>query len=171
VKPRAWKSEMPGQKEFTDESRSSAITALRLGLSVLVRLFAPMLPYVTEEIWSWCFAQETAQPSVHKAPWPSPSELNSIPSPDNAKSFDLAVAVFSAINKAKADGQVSAGRVVERLVLKAAPETLREAAPIVSAAFDAARVTTGQQLGDDTLAPGAFAVEDAVFAPKPEKSA
>ena len=47
----------------------SAVAALRLGLSVLVRLFAPTLPFITEEVWSWVLADETGKPSVHRAPW------------------------------------------------------------------------------------------------------
>jgi valyl-tRNA synthetase len=39
-----------------------------LGLEVLLRLFAPVLPYITEEVWSWAFAGETGQPTIHRAP-------------------------------------------------------------------------------------------------------
>jgi valyl-tRNA synthetase len=171
VKPRAWKSEMPGQKEFSDEARRSAITALRLGLSVLLRLFAPMLPYVTEEIWSWCFADELREPSIHKAPWPSSKELASISAPENPASFELAVAAFSAINRAKADSQVSSGRVVERLLMKASADTLAGARLVLGAALDAARVLEAETQVEPSLGPGSFEVEGAVFAPKPEKSA
>src|SRR5690606_38506948 len=163
AKPRAWTVE---GVVVDPAARSSAIAALRLGLSVLLRLFAPMLPYITEEVWSWCFAQETGHASIHRAPWPSLEELADVAPPEHADSFDLAVAAFAAINKAKADAQVSAGRIVESLTLVAAPATLQRAKLVLDAALEAARCQSPTVREDATLEDGTFTVQDARFAPK-----
>jgi valyl-tRNA synthetase len=124
--------------------RGSAVAALRLGLNVLLRLLAPMLPYITEEIWSWIFAGETNHPSIHRAPWPVPEEFAGIEQPADPESFEAAVVCLTALNKAKADAEVSVGREILELELGASAPTLERLKPVLDDTLAAARCQHAQ---------------------------
>jgi valyl-tRNA synthetase len=92
-----------GQED--NDGAASAAATLRLSLRVFLRLFAPFMPFVTEEIWSWSAAADTGFPSIHRAPWPSPPELDAISAADDPQSFSHAVAAIGAVRRYKAQAQ------------------------------------------------------------------
>ena len=151
------------------QASGSAVASLRLGLSVLLRLLAPVLPYITEEIWSWAFAEETGHRRIHAAPWPGQADFSEIEAPADPASFERGVAALAAINKAKADAEVSMGRSVEQMVLVANPQTLERLAAVEEDVLQAARCLSRTQLADEALEDDQFEIRDAVFAPKPQR--
>jgi len=80
----------------------SARAALAAGLSVLLRLFAPVLPYVTEEVWSWW-----RYGSVHRSTWPTRHELTRVAPEGDESLLDLAGEALRQVRKAKSDRKLS----------------------------------------------------------------
>ncbi|MDI6099711.1 valine--tRNA ligase [Actinoplanes sp. NEAU-A12] len=80
----------------------SARAALATGLSVLSRLFAPFLPFVTEEIWSWW-----RYGSVHQATWPTRYEVARVAPESDPSLLDLAGEALRQVRRAKSDRKLS----------------------------------------------------------------
>ena len=106
-----------------EEGAASANRALTLALSTLLRLFAPFLPFVTEEVWSWW--PEAGGGSIHRSPWPEPAELLDAAGPDSDPAvLDAAAFVLARVRKAKTEAQRSMRAPVGRLCVRASVETV-----------------------------------------------
>jgi valyl-tRNA synthetase len=135
-----------------DGGCDSAVATLRLGCSLLLRLFAPFLPYITEEIWSWAFASDTGIASIHRAPWPSVEELDGCALPDHGESFEIAVAALSVIHKHKTLSQLSAGTPLEELELVVNADAATAPGEIWEDVMAAARVGSARLVVSQTEA-------------------
>ncbi|GIG29184.1 valine--tRNA ligase [Cellulomonas marina] len=104
--------------ELTAATRS-ARAALGLALDALLRLFAPVLPFATEEVWSWW-----REGSVHRAPWPTAAPLRTAAGDADPAVVAAAGSALAALRKVKSEAKVSMRTEIEHAVL-AVPAALR----------------------------------------------
>lgn len=149
-----------GEGDVTGAARGSAVAALRLGLGVVLRLFAPMLPFITEEIWSWELAHVTGHASIHRAPWPSLAELAHVAEPAEPRAFELARAVFAAVNRRKTELGGSIGRPARWITVSSKPEVRRALGPVFGDVRWATRARDWRWDDRELAAADDFAVAD-----------
>ena len=121
---------------------ASALATLRLALSTLLRLFAPFLPYATEEVWSW-----HREGSIHRSSWPAAADFAGCETGDPAV-LGAASQVLGELRKAKTGAKRSMKTPVVRAVVADTPERLaaaraaegdlREAGVVADLAFEPA---------------------------------
>ena len=76
----------------------SATGALLTALATYLKLFAPYMPFVTEEVWSWW-----REGSIHRAQWPNAEDLEHIAGKDlKITGWVLAQSANTEIRRAKA---------------------------------------------------------------------
>ena len=114
VKTRAYSEDSP-------EGSLSARIALRRALSTLQRLFAPLLPFATEEVWNWW---QTG--SVHQAQWPTSAELTASisTSPDEAL-LNSVCTTLAIIRRSKTEAKVSQRQGVDMASITASADAAR----------------------------------------------
>ncbi|WP_405471964.1 valine--tRNA ligase [Paenarthrobacter ilicis] len=138
-----------------ETEQASVLAALATTLDSLLRLFAPFLPFATEEVWGWWRTG-----SVHRSQWPAALEITD---GDTTMLGTVGVAL-SGIRKAKSEAKVKQRTGVTSATISA-PEVLvsqlKAGLGDLKAAANAQDITL--QSGD-----GELAVSDVVLAPAEE---
>jgi valyl-tRNA synthetase len=100
---------------------ASARVSLQRALSVMQRLFAPLIPFVSEEVWRWW--NDT---SVHAAAWPTRNDcVQGCATLDNHDAKLEAVGtVLGAVRRAKTEAKVSQRAEVESLVVSGSADDI-----------------------------------------------
>lgn len=121
--------------------------ALYAALSAVVKLFAPILPYVTEEIYGGLLAPHAL--SVHRSSWPvvDPARFD-----DEAEAgAQVLLAVTTAVRRYKSDRNMSLGMELERIHLQVSDPRLLLS--LSGAEDDLSSVTRARNV-DITATPG-----------------
>ena len=138
------------------DADASVKATLATALSVQLRLFAPFLPFVTEEVWSWWQSG-----SVHRALWPVADDVTRLASGADGAVLQNAAVVLAAVRKSKSEAKTSmrtevptvtvTGPADQIAAVKAAAEDLKAAGRIDSLVLttsDAGPLTVDVQLAD-----------------------
>jgi valyl-tRNA synthetase len=138
-----------------ETEQASVLAALATTLDSLLRLFAPFLPFATEEVWGWWRAG-----SVHRAAWPAPLE---IADGDTGMLGTVGLAL-SGIRKAKSEAKVKQRTEVLSATITA-PEAL--VAQLQAGLGDLKAAANAQEISLNT-GEGELTVSDVELAPAEE---
>ena len=128
----------------------SARVALLLALDSLLRLFAPVLPFATEEVWSWWHDE-----SIHTAPWPTSAALRDAAGDARLSGLTNPGHALAVLRKLKSEAKAS----MKTPILAAELQILETAVAEVTAALGDIKAA-GRVTGEITFVPVAQSDDD-----------
>ncbi len=111
AKDRLYNPDVRGEK-----ARISGQYALRNAVLSTLKLFAPIIPFVTEEVYSWKFAKEEGIESIHNTKWPAFDETNI--DETILTTGNVGIDVISAVRKFKSEHQLSMREELSKITIR-----------------------------------------------------
>jgi valyl-tRNA synthetase len=129
--------------------RLSAASTLRLVHRALLRMLAPYLPFLAEEVWHWCYSGDAdMHESVSRSPWPTLEEFATVEGPSHAAAYESAVFVLERVRQAKSQANLSMKVAVPSV-------TVQTKTSAIQAALEATRTDVAAMMHID-----AYTIED-----------
>lgn len=94
------------KQRLEDNENRSAMYALKNVHRKFLKMFAPITPHITEEIWQDMYSEKT----IHRSSWPEPSRVDG-----NLEAGENAMEVISALRKYKTSNQMSLNETLEKV--------------------------------------------------------
>ena len=156
VKERLYKPEERG-----DSQRRSAQSALRISLYAVLRLMAPITPYITEEIYQTFFKDQESYQSIHLTSWPTGSIVNL--DLDCEEQGDLAVDIINALRKFKSSNQLSLKEELVKVTIdKKFEEKLQGTVGDLKAVMHVKELVFSDSFDQDTIVTDNFEIKIAI---------
>jgi len=95
-------------------SKKTAEWTLRTVTLNLLKLYAPMLPYITEEVYQYSFMHENKDISIHVSSWPEEMKVQNT---KDISDFDTAIEAINEIRKYKSENNISLGKELDEFKL------------------------------------------------------
>jgi valyl-tRNA synthetase len=136
--------EMAKQRLYNPENPEAegAIYTLACVLPVIVKLFAPFLPFVTEEIYQGLFADREGLASIHLSRWPKVDPR--LADETSEKTGELLIGIASSIRRYKSERNLPLSLTLDRVQLGCADARLAEM--LKAARSDLMSVTRADQI-------------------------
>ena len=135
----------------TNEMRDGARYTLYHVLLTVIKLFAPILPYITEQIYLSLFATSKGEDSLHNSHWPIASEALLSDTADAAG--EALIEVATAVRRYKSESNISLGTELKRLQLatteSATAGILQEARDDIMSVTRARQIEVTESLDSD----------------------
>jgi valyl-tRNA synthetase len=126
----------------SDPERDGARYTLYYTLLAVLQLFAPFLPYVTEEIYRGLYAERGGQPSLHLTAWPTAEPFWTDAQAEIVG--ETLIEVATAVRRYKSENSLSLGAQVGRLLIVADEPAL--ANELIAAGPDLFSVTRAKEM-------------------------
>ncbi|MEM8534681.1 MAG: valine--tRNA ligase [Chloroflexota bacterium] len=128
--------------DTTGAERYAAQWTLYQTLQAILKLFAPILPHITEEIFSHLFAAHEGQQSIHLSPWPHTIEV--LIDTEAEQTGEALLALTTHVRRVKSSQQQSLGSPLTHLAITTPNEQL--AILLEQSTLDLQSITRAQQL-------------------------